>query len=113
MTTIMPQGELLRRAVKWIDGQRELTGEPVPALINKAAMKEAEEKNATPTLLPMVRFHDMRHTAATLLLLQGVHPKVVSERLGHASIEITLNTNSHELPTMGKEAAAKLDKLFG
>ena len=38
MTTIMPQGELLRRAVKWIDGQRELTGEPVPALINKAAM---------------------------------------------------------------------------
>jgi integrase len=42
--------------------------------------------------LPAVRFHDLRHTAATLLLLQGIHPKVVSERLGHASIELTLNT---------------------
>jgi integrase len=81
--------------------------------INKAATKEAEEKNTTTTLLPVIRFHDLRHTAATLLLLQGVHPKVVSERLGHASIEITLNTYSHVLPTMGKEAAAQLDKLFG
>ena len=60
-----------------------------------------------------IRFHDLRHTAATLLLLQGEHPKVVSERLGHASIEITLNTYSRVLPTMQKEAAKKLDKLFG
>jgi len=50
--------------------------------------------------VPRIRFHDLRHTAATVLLLQGEHPKVVSERLGHASIEITLNTYSHMLPTM-------------
>ncbi len=44
--------------------------------------------------LPSIRIHDLRHTAATLLLTQGVHSKIVSERLGHASIEITL-TSAH------------------
>lgn len=62
--------------------------------------------------LPRIRFHDLRHTAATLLLLQGVHPKVVQERLGHSQISITLDTYSHVLPSMGREAAAKLDALF-
>lgn len=62
--------------------------------------------------LPSIRFHDLRHTAATLLLSQGVHPKVVQERLGHAQVSITLDTYSHVLPSMGKEAAAKLDSLF-
>jgi integrase len=60
-----------------------------------------------------IRFHDLRHTAATLLLLQGVHPKVVSERLGHARVQITLDRYSHVLPTMQKEAAEKLDRLLG
>jgi integrase len=49
---------------------------------------------------------------ATLLLLEGVHPKVVQERLGHSQISLTLDTYSHVLPTMQKEAANKLDKLF-
>jgi integrase len=62
--------------------------------------------------LPEIRFHDLRHTAATLLLLDGVHPKVVQERLGHSKIGITLDTYSHVLPTMQKEAAARLDRLF-
>src|SRR5665648_413832 len=55
------------------------------------------------------RFHDLRHTHATQLLKAGVHPKVVSERLGHASIGITLNTYSHVMPGMQKEAAEKID----
>ena len=63
--------------------------------------------------LPKVRFHDLRHTAATLLLLQDVHPKVVQERLGHARISITLDTYSHVLPTMQRDAADKLDALVG
>ncbi|HKV44302.1 MAG TPA: site-specific integrase, partial [bacterium] len=63
--------------------------------------------------LPRIRFHDLRHTAATLLLLQGVHPKVVQERLGHSQISVTLDTYSHVLPSMGREAAAKLDAFFG
>ncbi|HEV2357498.1 MAG TPA: site-specific integrase [bacterium] len=62
--------------------------------------------------LPQIRFHDLRHTAATLLLLQGVHPKVVQERLGHSQISVTLDTYSHVLPSMGREAAAKLDALL-
>jgi integrase len=62
--------------------------------------------------LPPVRFHDLRHAHATLMLSQGVHPKVVSERLGHASIGITLDTYSHVLPTLQQEAAAAFDALF-
>lgn len=55
--------------------------------------------------LPVVRFHDLRHTAATLLLAQGVNPKVVSEMLGHTSVQITLDTYSHVLPGMQEQAA--------
>lgn len=59
-----------------------------------------------------VRFHDLRHTCATLLLLAGVHPKVVSERLGHASIQITLDTYSHLLPGMQQTATEALGRLL-
>jgi integrase len=62
--------------------------------------------------LPHVRFHDLRHAHATLMLLQGVHPKVVSERLGHASVGITLDTYSHVLPSMQSEAVRAFDELF-
>jgi len=62
--------------------------------------------------LPHVRFHDLRHGHATLMLIQGVHPKVVSERLGHSSIGITLDTYSHVLPGMQAEAAQAFDALF-
>lgn len=62
--------------------------------------------------LPGIRFHDLRHAHATLMLLQGVHPKVVSERLGHASIGITLDTYSHVLPSMQSEAVRAFDELF-
>jgi integrase len=61
-----------------------------------------------------VRFYDLRHTHATLLLKAGVHPKIVSERLGHSSITLTLDTYSHVLPGMQDDAANKLDAmLFG
>jgi integrase len=62
--------------------------------------------------LPRRRFHDLRHTSATLLLTLGVHPKVVQERLGHSNISVTLDTYSHVAPTIQREAAAKLDGLF-
>ncbi len=63
--------------------------------------------------VPQVRFHDLRHTAATLMLSRGVHPKIVSEMLGHATIAITLDTYSHVLPMMQREAAAAMDELLG
>lgn len=62
--------------------------------------------------VPMIRFHDIRHTHATILLLHDVAAKVVSERLGHSSIGITLDTYSHVLPSMQKAAAEKLNGLF-
>lgn len=58
-----------------------------------------------------VRFHDLRHAHATLLLQQGVHPKVVSERLGHVGVGITMDIYSHVLPGLQAEAVAKLDRL--
>ena len=63
--------------------------------------------------VPRIRFHDLRHTAATLLLLQGIHPKVVSEMLGHASVAITLDLYSHVLPNMQRQAADELGRLLG
>lgn len=66
----------------------------------------------TKAKLSHVRFHDLRHTAATLLLVAGVHPKVVQERLGHATIAMTLDTYSHVLPTMQRKAADSIDSLF-
>jgi integrase len=72
----------------------------------KPLLKKAE--------LPNLRLYDLRHTTATLLLSAGENPKVVSERLGHASIVLTLDTYSHVLPTMQAEATSKLEKmLFG
>ena len=62
--------------------------------------------------LPAIRFHDLRHTAATLMLLQGIHPKVVSERLGHSSVALTLDRYSHVLPSMQKSAAEEMDKAL-
>jgi len=59
--------------------------------------------------LAPLRFHDLRHTHATLLLARGVHPKVVSERLGHASIGLTLDTYSHVLPNLQEEAIRDFD----
>ncbi len=61
------------------------------------------------TSVPRIRFHDLRHTHATQLLRQGIHPKVVSERLGHATVSITLDVYSHVLPGMQAEAATRTD----
>jgi integrase len=63
--------------------------------------------------LPDIRFHDLRHTCASLLLSQGVHPKVVQERLGHETISVTLDTYSHVLPGLQEEAAQKIEKALG
>ena len=62
--------------------------------------------------IPRVRLHDLRHTHATLLLLAGVHPKVVQERLGHSSIAITLDTYSHVLPGLQEKAALAFESTL-
>jgi integrase len=62
--------------------------------------------------LPRIRFHDLRHTAASLLLAQGVEPRVIMETLGHSQISLTLNTYSHVMPQMQRVAADRMDDLF-
>ena len=62
--------------------------------------------------LPDIRWHDLRHTAATLLLARGVHPKLVQHLLGHASITMTLGRYSHWMPSMGRATATAMDEAL-
>lgn len=72
------------------------------------------EQYATAAGVPAIRLHDVRHTYASVALAAGVHPKVVSERLGHASIALTLDTYSHVIPAMQEDAAETVAALvFG
>jgi integrase len=60
-----------------------------------------------------MRFHDLRHTCATLLLTKGIHPKIVSEMLRHSSIAITLDIYSHVIPGLGNAAARAMEDTLG
>jgi len=81
-------------------------GTPLPPnSVTKAFHKLAQSLG-----LSNIRLHDLRHTHATLMLRQGVHPKVVSERLGHSSVAITLDTYSHVLPGIQAAAAQRFDE---
>lgn len=62
--------------------------------------------------LPRIRLYDLRHSCATLLLIAEENPKVVSERLGHSTIVLTLDTYSHVLPTLQQGASTRLEKLL-
>ena len=63
--------------------------------------------------VPLIRFHDLRHTAAMFPLAQGVDPRTIMETLGHSQISLTLNTYSHVLPVLQREAARKMDGMLG
>jgi len=62
--------------------------------------------------LPHLRFHDFRHSHATLMLMSGVHPKIVQERLGHSKIAVTLDTYSHVVPGLQEAAVRRLDEFL-
>lgn len=63
-------------------------------------------------MLPDIRFHDLRHSHATALLKAGEHPKTVQARLGHSQIGLTMDTYSHALESMDRDAATKIDALL-
>jgi len=67
---------------------------------------------ATKAGVRVIRLHDARHTHASLMLKQGIHPKVVQERLGHSTISITLDTYSHVAPGLQEAAAKRFDEAF-
>ena len=83
-------------------------GEPYRPDSLSAAFRHAAARAS----LPDVHFHVTRHTHASLLLAAGVHPKVVSERLGHASVAFTLDTYSHVMPGLQEAAAERLDQIL-
>ena len=62
--------------------------------------------------LSRIRFHSLRHTAASLLLAQGIHPRVVMEMLGHSTIALTMNTYSHVIPALERDAADRMNALL-
>ncbi|HET9530132.1 MAG TPA: site-specific integrase, partial [Blastocatellia bacterium] len=69
-------------------------------------------KILTKAELPDIRFHDLRHSCATLLLAQGVHPRIVMDLLGHSQIGLTMNTYSHVIPAMQNEVANRMDEIL-
>lgn len=85
------------------------TGQPL--MIQNLTMRHFKPALERAGLPSSIRLYDLRHTCATLLLSAGENPKVVSERLGHASITLTLDTYSHVLPDMQKAAAERLERL--
>jgi integrase len=84
------------------------SGQPV----HPHAISQAFERIAARAGLPVIRLHDVRHTHATLLSQAGVHPKVVSERLGHANAKFTIETYQHVMPSMQADAAAVTQTLM-
>ncbi|MGU3417744.1 site-specific integrase [Methylobacterium sp. D54C] len=101
--------ELLRLGVRLTDDDHvfaQADGQPVQP---NSLTHEFVRILALSKTLPRVRFHDLRHSHATQMLANGVHPKIAQERLGHSSIAITLDLYSHVLPGMQEDAAAKVD----
>jgi len=85
-----------------------LEGKPLdPSVLSHAFSRIAKSAG-----LPGVRFHDLRHTCASLMLLQGVKPKVISEALGHSSVAFTMDVYSHIIDGMTKDAMALLDEVL-
>ncbi|PFK49394.1 site-specific integrase [Bacillus thuringiensis] len=80
--------------------------------INPANIRRSLNALIKKAAVPKIRFHDLRHTHATLLLAKGVNVKVISERLGHSNIKITLDTYSHVLPTMQEHAVNKIEEIL-
>jgi len=87
---------------------READGRPV----NPVAFSKRFERAVARLELPPIPLHGLRHTWATIALSQNVHPKIVSERLGHSTISVTLDTYSDVLPGLQEEAAANVAALI-
>jgi integrase len=105
--------ERMRLGTLWLDHNLVFpsgTGTPVSGGNLNRAFKALLKRARLPQTF---RFHDLRHTCATLLLRQGVNPKFVQELLGHRVVSLTLNTYSHVLPDMGDVAASAMDDALG
>jgi integrase len=99
--------------ISWRDQDLVFTnrsGRPIEPILLHRDYKALLKKAGLPTTL---RFHDLRHSAASLLLAQGVHPRAIMELLGHSSITVTMNVYGHVMPAMMRDAADKMDAILG
>ena len=96
----------------WEDHSLIFAGDTGQPLFLRNLAQRHFEKILETAKLPTMRLYDLRHSAATLRLANGEHPKVVAELLGHASVTLTLDTYSHVLPGMQEQATERLDKLL-
>lgn len=104
--------ERLQAGPSWIESGLVFTSS-VGTPIDGSNLLRAFKAQLKAAGLPDLRFHDLRHSAATFMLVLGVQPKVVSEMLGHSRVGVTLDTYSHVLPHLQEEAAAKMNRLLG
>lgn len=81
--------------------------------LNRSDILQAFRRHLTKAGLPRMRFQDLRHSCASLLLAQGVHPRVVMETLGHSTINVTMNVYSHVLPALQRDAAEQMEAVLG
>lgn len=104
------KAERLAAGVRWQDWKLVFTnptGGPLTPNVTTAFARLLKAAG-----LPKQRFHDLRHLCASLMLAQGVHPRVVMEQLGHSQISVTMNTYSHVAPALQREAAERMDALL-
>ncbi len=104
--------ERLRLGSAWEDGDLVFANEVGGAVEASNLLRRSFRPLLKAAGLPTIRFHDLRHTAATLLLGRGVHPKIVSEMLGHSQIAVTLDTYSHVTPSMQRDATRAMDEVL-
>jgi integrase len=105
--------ERVRKAGLWEDNGLVFPSEVGTPMSGRNLYRAFKIRVKRASLPQTLRFHDLRHTCATLLLRQGVNPKFVQDLLGHADISLTLNTYSHVLPDMGDAAAGGMDAALG
>lgn len=104
--------ERLRMGAAWEDNDLVFANQAGRPIAAGNLLKRSFEPLLAKAGLPRIRFHDLRHTAATLLMEQGVHAKVVQEMLGHTRISTTLDLYSHVTPTMQRQAADAFDAIL-
>lgn len=95
----------------WVDTGLVFTT-PLGTALDYSNLRKEFRRLLAKAGLPMMRVHDLRHTCASLLLAQGVNPRVVMETLGHSQISLTLDTYSHVLPSVNQEAAQKMNAIL-
>ena len=106
--------ERLASGGRWPDDPRDLVFlSTVGTPLDGVAVTRRFQALLADAGLPRQRFHDLRHACASLLLAQGVAPRVVMETLGHSQISLTMNTYSHVVPQLGRAAAERMDEALG